>query len=56
MKLQAASQKNLEMHPRGPPFSLNVVATVAAAVGVADPQDALDAVDTLKAVEPETAM
>ena len=47
------------MHPRGPPFSLNVAATVAEAeaeaVGVADVVDAVDAVDMVEAVEPETA-
>ena len=47
------------MHPRGPPFSLNVAATVAEAeaeaVGVADVVDAADAVDMVEAVEPETA-
>jgi hypothetical protein len=49
------------MHPRGPPFSLNVAATVAEAVGVVDAEDAVDAedtvdtVDTVEAVEPETA-
>jgi hypothetical protein len=44
------------MHPRGPPFSLNVAATVAEAeaeaVGVVDAEDAVDVVE---AVEPETA-
>ena len=50
-KLQPASPKNLEMHPQGPPFLLNVVATV----GVADMVDAVDAVDMVEAVEPETA-
>jgi hypothetical protein len=61
----------LEKHPRGPPFSLNVAATVAEvdakAVGVVDTDDAVDAddtmdtvdmvdtVDTVEAVEPETA-
>jgi hypothetical protein len=49
------------MHPRGPPFSLNVAATVAEAVGVVDVEDAVDAedtvdtVDTEEDVEPETA-
>jgi len=44
---------NLEMHPQGPPFSLNEAATVA--VGVVDSEDAVHTVDTVEAVEPETA-
>jgi hypothetical protein len=40
------------MHQRGLPFSLNVAATVAEAMGV---EDAVDTVDTVEAVEPETA-
>ena len=43
------------MHPRGPPFSLNVAATEAEAVGVVDAEDAVGAVDTVEAVEPKTA-
>jgi len=46
------------MHPQGQPFSLNVAATVAKAVGVVDAEDVVDAddtVDTEEAVEPETA-
>jgi hypothetical protein len=35
-KLQPASPKNLEMHPVGPPISLNVAATVNKALGVLD--------------------
>jgi hypothetical protein len=60
-KLQPASPKNLGMHPQGPPFSLNVAATVSQAVGMVDAEDAVDAedmvdtVDTEEAVEPETA-
>jgi cytoskeletal protein RodZ len=62
--LQPASPKNLEMHPQGPPFSLNVVATMAESVGVVDMEDVVDVddmedtvdtVDTEEAVEPETA-
>jgi hypothetical protein len=46
------------MHPRGSPFSLNVAATVAGAVGVEDAVDTVDTVDmvdTVEAVEPVTA-
>jgi len=45
------------MHPWGPPFSLNEAATVAEAkaVGVVDAEDAVHTVDTVEAVEPETA-
>ena len=47
------------MHPRGPPFSLNVAATVAVAVvdvvDAADAEDPVNTVDTVEAVEPETA-
>jgi len=51
-KLQPASPKNLEMHPQGQPFSLNVAATV----GVVEAEDVVDAVDMVEAVESETAM
>jgi len=62
-KLQPASPKNLEMHPQGPPVSLNMAATVAKAeamavvdmVVVPDAHDAVDTVDKVEAVEPETA-
>jgi len=59
-KLQPASPKNMEIHPRRLPIELNVTATMAEAeaVGVVDAEDAEDAVemvDTEKAVEPETA-
>jgi len=44
------------MHPRGPPFSLNVAAAVAVCVVDAeDAEDVVDRVDTVEAVEPETA-
>jgi hypothetical protein len=55
-KLQRASPKNLEMYSRGLPFSLNIAATMA--MGVVDVlvvADAEDGVDTMEAVEPETA-
>jgi hypothetical protein len=59
-KLQPGTPKNLEKHPRGLPFSLNVAATVAEAkdvgmVDVVDAEDMVDTVDTVEAVEPETA-
>lgn len=56
-ELQPAAQKNLVMHPREPPYSLNTAATQA--MGVLDSVDVLDAVatgDTVEAVEPEIAM
>jgi hypothetical protein len=49
-KLQPASPKNLEMHPQGPPFPLNVVATVAKAVG------SVDLVATVEPVDAEIAI
>jgi hypothetical protein len=55
----------LEIHPQGPPVSLNVAATIAhaeaEALSVVDVVDATDAedtvhiVDTMEAVDPETA-
>jgi len=40
------------MHPQGPPFYLNVAATMAQGMGVVDTEDVVDMVE---AVEPETA-
>jgi len=51
----ACRTRELEMHPRGPPFSLNVATSVAEAVGVVDAEHAVDAVDTVEAVELESA-
>jgi len=42
------------MHPRGPPFSPNVAATVVE-VEAEDAEDAVDAVDAVEAVEAESA-
>jgi hypothetical protein len=63
-KLQPASPKNSEMHPRGPPCIHNVAATLAEAeavgVGVVDAEDvedgedAVDTVNTVETVDPET--
>jgi len=47
------------MHPRGPPFSLNMAATVPVGamevVDAVDAEDAEDTVDLVEAVELETA-
>jgi hypothetical protein len=55
-ELDTASQMNFDMHPQGPPFSLNAPASVVKAVGAVDMVDTVDAVEKVEAVERMTAM